>query len=75
LEVSFENGLNWELQHQREDNGQEVCRIFTQLENVDWHRQNQWMQIYDFFIKNMLQMEENFLMMNEVVKEELRNTE
>jgi hypothetical protein len=73
LEEGFENGLIWEFYHQREDNGQEVCRIYTQLNNIDWHNQNQWTQIYDFFIKNMLQMEENFLMVKEVVKEELRN--
>jgi hypothetical protein len=75
LEEGFENGLIWEFYYQREDNAQEVCRIFTKLENVDWHRQNQWTAIYDFFIKNMLQMEENFLMVKEVVKEELRNVE
>jgi len=75
LEEGFENGLIWEFYHQREDNGQEVCRIFTQLENVDWHRKNQWPEIYNFFINNMLRMEENFLMVKEVVKEELRNTE
>ncbi len=75
LEKGFENGLIWEFYHQREDNGQEVCRIYTQLENVDRHNQNQWSQIYDFFIKNMLQMEENFLLVKEVVKEELRNSE
>jgi len=52
-----------------------VCRIFTQRENVDWHRKNQWPEIYNFFINNMLRMEENYVMVKEVVKEELRNTE
>ena len=75
LEEGFENGLIWEFYHQREDNGQEVCRIYNQLENVDWHNQNQWQEIYDFFIKNMLQMEENYLMVKEMVKEELKNGE
>jgi len=73
LEEGFEDGLIWEFYHQREDNKQEVCRIYTQLENVDWHIQNQWPEIYNFFIKNMMQMEENFLMVKESVKEELRN--
>ena len=75
VEEGFENGLIWEFYHQREDNNQEVCRIYTQLENVDWHNQNQWPEIYNFYIKNMLQMEDNFLMVKEVVKEELRNAE
>lgn len=72
LEEGFETGLIWEFFHQREDNGQEVCRIYSQLENVDWHNQNQWPVIYDFFITNMLQLEENYLMVKEMVKEELR---
>ncbi len=72
MEEGFENGLIWEFYHKREDNGQEVCRIYTELNHVDWHRQNQWTAIFDFFIKNMLQMEENFLMVKEMVKEELR---
>lgn len=73
LEEGFENSLIWEFYHKREDNNQEVCRIYTQLENVDWHRQNQWPEIYDFFIRNMLLMEDNYLMVKEMVKEELRN--
>jgi hypothetical protein len=31
----FNNGLHWEFYHQREESNQEVCRIFTTLENVD----------------------------------------
>ncbi len=73
VEEGFENGLTWEFFHQREDNNQQVCRIYTQLDNMDWHKQNQWPEIYDFFIKNMLQMEENYLMLKESLKEELRN--
>jgi hypothetical protein len=73
LEERFENGLIWEFYQQREDIVQEVCRIYIQLSNVDWHRQNQWPDIYNFFIKNMLQMEENYLMVKDSLKEELRN--
>mgnify|MGYP004701000373 CR=1 FL=1 len=49
--------------------------IQTQPEKVYWHRQNQWARIYIFFIKNILQMEGNYLMMKEVVKEELKKVE
>ena len=73
LEEGFANGLVWEFYHKREDNQQEVCRIYTKLENVDWHNQEQWPDIYNFFIKNMLQMEENYLAVKEVLLEELRN--
>ncbi|HZH72517.1 MAG TPA: DUF4268 domain-containing protein [Mariniphaga sp.] len=71
IEQGFPEGLIWEFYHQREDSLKEVCRIYTQLENVDIHRQNQWPDIYNFFIDNMLQLEENFLMVRDVFKEEL----
>ncbi len=72
LEEGFENGLTWEFYHQREDSGQEVCRIFTMLENVDIHNRNQWPDIYNFFIENMLRMEENFAQISDIVREELQ---
>jgi hypothetical protein len=73
VEEGFENGLIWEFYFKRQDNNQEVCRIYTQLENVDWHIQKQWPEIYDFFMKNMLLLEENYLMLKESLKEELKN--
>ena len=74
LEDGFSGGLVWEFYHKREDNGQEVCRIFTKLEGVDFHRQNQWPAVYAFFAENMPKLEENFLMVKEVLKEELRRS-
>jgi len=71
LEEGFEDGLLWEFYYQRPESGQEVCRIFTTLENVDIHRQNQWPDIYNFFIENMLKLEENFLSVSDVLEEEL----
>ena len=72
VEEGFHDGLHWEFYHKREDNRQEVCRIFTMLEGVDFHRQNQWTEVYRFFAENMPKLEENFLMVKEVLKEELR---
>jgi hypothetical protein len=72
LEEGFENGLQWEFYHQREDSLQEVCRIFVQLDNVDLHNQNQWPDIFNFFIENMLLLEENFLSISDILKEELK---
>lgn len=71
VEEGFENGLVWEFYYQRPDSGQEVCRIYTSLENVDIHRQNQWPDIYNFFIENMMQLEENFMMVRDVLEAEL----
>lgn len=72
LEEGFENGLIWEFFHEREDSGAEVCQIFTQLESVDFHRQNQWPDIYNFYIENMLKLEENFMSIRDLLQEELK---
>jgi hypothetical protein len=73
IEDGFPAGLNWEFYHQREDSEKEVCRIYTEMENADIHDQNEWPAIYNFFIENMLRLEENFLQMRDVLKEELKN--
>jgi hypothetical protein len=73
IEDGFPGGLNWEFFHQREDSEKEVCRIFTEMTNADIHDQNQWPAIYNFFIENMLRLEENFLQIRDVLKEELKN--
>lgn len=57
----------------REESNQEVCRIYTVLENVDLHKQNQWPNIYNFFIENMIKLEESFISLSEVLLEELKN--
>lgn len=72
LEEGFEKGLIWEFYHQREDSGQEVCRIFIVLENVDIHNRNQWPDIYNFFIENMLRFEDNFSQISDIVRDELQ---
>lgn len=73
IEEGFKDGLNWEFYYQRPDSGQEVCRIYTVLENVDLHRQNQWPDIYNFFIENMVKLEDNFLSVRDVLEGELKN--
>lgn len=73
IEEGFENGLTWEFYHEREDSGKEICRIYTQLINVDLHRQNQWPDIYNFYIDNMLKLESNFLEIRDLLQEELKN--
>lgn len=71
IEAGFKNKLTWEFYHQREDSQQEVCRIYAILKNVDLHRQDQWPDIYNFFIENMLLLEKNFLAVRDILKEEL----
>lgn len=73
LEEGFDEGLIWEFYHKREDSNKEVCRIFTEITGVDIHRQSQWPDIYNFFIENMIRLEENFLQIRDLVKEELNS--
>ena len=72
IETGFESGLKWEFYIKKEESKQEVCRIYAILENVDLHKQNQWPDIFNFFIENMMKLEENFLMVQEVLQEELK---
>ena len=60
LEIGFAEPLIWDFCYSREG-GQEVCRIYTSLPNVDFHQQIQWPTIFNFFIDNMLVLENNLL--------------
>lgn len=73
IEEGFEKGLIWEFYYERPDSGQEVARIYTTLENVDIHRHNQWPDIYNFFVENMIKLEENFTSIREILENELNN--
>ena len=73
MEEGFENGLIWDFYHERDDSKKPVCRIYTQLDGVDLHRQNQWPEIFNFFITNMSRLEDNFLLVRDVLVEELKH--
>jgi hypothetical protein len=73
LEDGFPDGLIWEFFHEREDSGQEVARIYVILPKVNLFRQNQWPDIFNFFIENMARLEENFLQIRDILKDKLEN--
>lgn len=70
LEDGFPEALTWDFCFTRES-GQEVCRIYTSLQNVDFHRQNQWPDIFNFLIDNMLILENNFMDIRDGLEAEL----
>jgi hypothetical protein len=72
LEEGFDDGLNWSFLYTRE-NGEEVCRIFVEQSGFDVHNRNQWPDIYNFFIRNMLTLENNFRNIKEFLDAELEN--
>lgn len=70
LEVGFAEPLTWDFCFMRES-GQEVCRIYTSLLNVDFHQQIQWPTIFNFFIDNMLILENNLMEIKDGLDAEL----
>lgn len=70
LEEGFEEPLIWDFCYERES-GEEVCRIYKVLPDVDFHRQSQWPDIFNFMIDNMLILERNFLEIKDGLEAEL----
>ena len=70
IEDGFSVPLTWDYCYERES-GQEVCRIYTSLTNVDFYRQNQWPDIFNFFIDNMLILENNLMEIKDALEAEL----
>ncbi len=67
LEEGFENGLIWDYTS-RLENGEEVCRIYTEKTGLDMHKISEWKEIYDFMAGNMYLLEKNFLEMRELIE-------
>ncbi len=70
LEAGFPEGLIWDFCYLRE-NGQEVCRIYTQTEGFDVHKISDWYRIYSFLAGNMLKLQNNFLDIQEYLADEM----
>ena len=70
IEEGFAEPLTWDYCY-RKENGEEVCRIYTSLSNVDFYRQNQWPDIFNFMIDNMLILETNFMDIKDGLEAEL----
>ena len=70
IEEGFPEPLVWDYCCERES-GQQVCRIYKSLPGVDFHRQNQWPDIFNFFIENMLTLENNLMEIKDALEAEL----
>ena len=70
LEEGFTGGLTWDYCYLNA-NKQEVCRIYVEKRVVDLHQITDWDAIYEFFAENMYQLQENFLEIQEVLKDEV----
>ncbi len=67
LEEGFENRLVWDFTCKLE-NGEEVCRIYTEKTGLDMHKISEWKEIYDFMAENMYLLEKNFLEIRELIE-------
>ena len=72
LESGFDGGLTWDFLYVR-NAGEEVCRIYREQAGFDIHRKNQWPDIFNFLIENMLKLENNFMEIRDILKEDMDN--
>jgi hypothetical protein len=66
----FNGKLIWDYCYLNE-NKQDVCRIYLHKDGVDMNNTTHWPEIFRFFADHMLQLQDNFLEIQEVLKEEL----
>jgi len=70
LEDGFPAGLTWDFAYLNENN-QEVCRIYTDIQEVDFHKRSDWSLIFPFLSEHMLRLQDNFIDIQEVLLEEI----
>ncbi len=68
LEEGFPEGLLWDTSCTLET-GKQVARIYVKKEGADFHRREDWGEIFSFMAENMYQLEKNFLNIAEYLKE------
>ena len=66
FEESYGEKLSWELVFEKE-NGQNVCRVYKNICS-DFHNKENWTEITNFLVKNMVNMERAFLEVKDFLK-------
>lgn len=72
LNCGLTQELSWELIVEL-PNGKSVSRAELTLHSVDILRKTDWPEIFQFFMKNMFIIENNFLDISDALREELNN--
>lgn len=70
IEEGLEGELTWDYLYTRE-NGKEVGRIYTQLDNVDLYKKKDWPVIFSFFKEKMTLLENNFIEIRDFLKKNI----
>jgi len=68
LEEAVQDELIWDDVFVLE-NGKEISRIYCQLDGVSLYNQKKWPEIYDFFVANMLGIEQVFKDFEDYIKD------
>lgn len=68
LEKNLENELIWDLCYTREA-GNEVARVYTRKEGIDFHRRVHWGDFFVFMATRMYHLEKNFLEIAEYLRD------
>ena len=68
LEKDFPEGLIWDICYIRET-GNQVARIYTKKEGIDFHRRSDWGEFFSFMARQMYLLERNFMSIAEYLKE------
>jgi len=71
LEQDFDTPFVWDFVCTT-SSGNDVCRIYTELVDVDTHKKEDWPTIFDFMTSTMVRLENNFIEIWDVLKEELK---
>ena len=72
LNQGFNQEVTWDFCYLT-DNGQEVCRIYTDKAGLNIYNSEEWPMIYHFMAENMLILQQNFLEIREFLQEEVQN--
>lgn len=68
LEKDFPEGLIWDVCYVREA-GNQVARIYTKREGIDFHRREDWCEFFPFMARQMYLLERNFLQIAEYLRD------
>lgn len=68
LETGFPEGLIWDICYVRET-GNEVARIYTKKEGIDFHRREDWGEFFSFMARQMYLLEGNFMKIAEYLRD------
>lgn len=59
IEKKFDGPLIWDYVYTT-DSGNEVCRIYTEIEGYDFHCRSDWKVMFEFMANRMMRLEKAF---------------